>query len=210
MPITEPMTLATDWLLAAVVFGLGMWLWRRRGDRRSVSLWAIVFFATSLAALTGGAWHGFHSGLDAVVAEGLWKLTTFSIGVASFALVGAAAFAGFTGSWRGWILGLGGLKLAAFVGWMAFHDDFRSVIVDYLASILVVAIVAAIGWRRGERWAPWIVAGLAVSLGAAGIQASGLDLARWFNHNDLYHVIQIGAFVLLARGGSLLRDRDGA
>lgn len=42
---------------------------------------------------------------------------------------------------------------------------------------------------------------------AASVQASGFALHRHFNHNDLYHVIQIAAMVLLFVGARQLRDR---
>jgi hypothetical protein len=42
-----------------------------------------------------------------------------------------------------------------------------------------------------------------VSVLAALVQQSGLTLHRNFNHNDLYHVIQLVALWLLYRGGKL-------
>jgi hypothetical protein len=43
-----------------------------------------------------------------------------------------------------------------------------------------------------------------VSLLAAGIQASGFAPHPRFNHNDLYHLIQIGAMLLLYSGARRL------
>jgi hypothetical protein len=39
------------------------------------------------------------------------------------------------------------------------------------------------------------------------VQASGVTLHRHFNHNDLFHVIQIGATLVFYRGARRLRDR---
>jgi hypothetical protein len=47
-----------------------------------------------------------------------------------------------------------------------------------------------------------------VSVLAAGVQASGFTLHRDFNHNDLYHVIQIAAMILFYAGAKGLRDRS--
>ncbi|MFA5516389.1 MAG: hypothetical protein WDA20_08890, partial [Desulfuromonadales bacterium] len=55
--------------------------------------------------------------------------------------------------------------------------------------------------------AGWIAGGILVSFVAAGVQATRLAPHPFFNHNDLYHIIQIGAFYLLYRGGRLLADR---
>jgi hypothetical protein len=54
----------------------------------------------------------------------------------------------------------------------------------------------------------WILAGVAVSIAAGAVQASGFDLYRHFNHNDLYHVIQIAAMLLYSRGARPLVDRQ--
>jgi len=94
------------------------------------------------------------------------------------------------------------------VGWMSVHDDFRFVIYDYaptLLGVFLLAIHAALA--RRERFAPWLIGGVIVSFAAAGIQATGLRLHEHFNHNDFYHVVQMGAFWLFYRGGALLRDR---
>jgi hypothetical protein len=45
-----------------------------------------------------------------------------------------------------------------------------------------------------------MLAGVALSVAAALAQALGVALHRHFNHNDLYHVIQIAAMLLFYRG----------
>ena len=53
----------------------------------------------------------------------------------------------------------------------------------------------------------WLIAGVLVSLVAGIVQARRLALHRHFNHNDLYHVIQMAALYAFYRGGALLVDR---
>jgi hypothetical protein len=60
-------------------------------------------------------------------------------------------------------------------------------------------------WRVDA--AGWIVAGVLVSLVAGLLQARRVGWHRHFNHNDLFHVIQMIAVYLLYRGGTLLVDR---
>jgi hypothetical protein len=48
---------------------------------------------------------------------------------------------------------------------------------------------------------------VALSVLGAGVQASGLALHRQFNHNDLFHVIQLAGSVAFYRGARCLRDR---
>jgi hypothetical protein len=52
-----------------------------------------------------------------------------------------------------------------------------------------------------------MIAGVLVSFVAGLVQAFRVSPNRWFNHNDLYHVIEIVALYLFYRGGVLLVDR---
>ena len=210
MQVSEPMTLFTDYLLAGLVFYLGARLqtvWRRSGQQ-AVRCWAVGFYASATAALAGGSYHGFLPYLEGLPSFLLWKFTVFAVGLAALCLFAGAVFATLSGAPRKWLLALAGLKFLVYVGWMSGHDDFRFVIYDYapaLLGVFLLAIHAALA--RRERFAPWLTGGVIVSFAAAGIQASGLRLHEHFNHNDLYHVVQMGAFWLFYRGGILLRDR---
>jgi len=209
MTIAEPMTLLTDYLLAAFVFVLAARLTGhyRRCRRTPVRWWAVGFYASSAAALLGGSYHGFLPHLDALPAMLFWKATVLSVGIAALCLFAGAVTATLSGTPRRWLLVLAWLKFAIYAAWMSRHDDFRFVIYDYapaLLGIFLLSLYAALARRAPA--SPWIVAGVIVSFAAAGVQASGLSLHVHFNHNDLYHVIQMGAFWLLYRGGRLLSE----
>jgi hypothetical protein len=192
MNISEPMTLATDYLLAAVTAWLSVLLFRKR--QSSSRFWAIAFAALALGAFLGGTWHGF------LQANALWKATVLTVGVASFAMVAGSAIATTSGSSRNLLLALAVAKLIVYSVWMLRRDEFIFVVLD--TGIAFAAVAALHLWRFNG----WILAGVAVSVIAGLVQASGFDLHRHFNHNDLYHVIQIGAMVLLYRGARLLSD----
>jgi hypothetical protein len=83
---------------------------------------------------------------------------------------------------------------------MLIRDDFIFVIVDTGFTLFAVALMHL--WRLNR----WILAGVAVSLAAALVQAGGFAPHRQFNHNDLYHLIQIAAMVLFYRGARRLTD----
>lgn len=210
MRITEPTTMLTDYLLAALGVGFG---WRlvsagRAGRETARVLWGVSFLFMALAAAAGGTAHGFATALGGVEGNWVWKLTTFSIGLASAALLSAAVVARLAGAARVALVGLVIAKLAAYLAWMSVHDDFRFVVYDYAPSMLaVVALVALPGRRAPRPGAGWIAAGVAVSFAGAAVQRSGFALHAHFNHNDLYHVIQMAGLYLLFRGGMLLRDR---
>jgi hypothetical protein len=51
-----------------------------------------------------------------------------------------------------------------------------------------------------------MLAGVGVSVIAGLVQASGFALHEQFNHNDLYHLIQIAGVLLLYHGAKRLQS----
>ena len=81
------------------------------------------------------------------------------------------------------------------------HDEFIWVVIDSGSALLFVAVLHTI--KRDAAWR-WMVGGVALSVVAVGVQVAQLAPHPQFNHNDLYHVIQIAALWLLYRGARLL------
>lgn len=180
--MNEPMTVLTDYALAGVAGTLAFRL------RQITPLWALGLAALALAALAGGTWHGFWQG------DLLWKATTLLAGMANFGMLAGAALATTRGAARTVLVAFAALKLAVYAAWMLRHDEFIWVVAD---TALALALVAALYlWRFNG----WMLAGVAVSVLAGLAQASGLRLHAHFNHNDLYHLIQIGALFAFYRG----------
>jgi hypothetical protein len=194
MTLSEPMTLATDYLLGGVTAWLCFLLFKHSEAQRARLWWGVAFAALALGALLGGTWHGF------VQSEPLWVATLVVVGAASCAMVVGSVLATLRGAVRNVALWLAGGKLLSYLGWLWERTDFIVVIID---TGIAFAVVAALHlWRFNG----WIVAGVAVSIAAALMQASGFAVHRHFNHNDLYHVIQIAAMVVFYRGARRLTD----
>ena len=187
--MNEPTTVLTDYALAAVAAWLSFSLFKE--PQKARRWWALAFAALAAGAVLGGTWHGF------LRADLLWKATTLSVGVASFGMVAGSAHAVFSGTARTLILTAALAKLLVYSGWMLFHDRFLYVVIDTGIAFIVVAALHL--WKRNGP----ILAGVAVSVVAGLVQASGFKLHEHFNHNDLYHVIQIAAMWLLYRGARL-------
>ena len=85
MHITEPMTLVTDYLMAAqcVFLALSLLAKSRRAGRGSVRLWVTAFLVAALAALAGGTAHGFRLYLGEANHSIVWLVTVWSIGSSS-------------------------------------------------------------------------------------------------------------------------------
>lgn len=180
----EPVTAITNYILAAAAAYFAWSLWRA-GQKA----WSLAFLFTSLANVLAGAHHAF-------AIQALWKPTVYSVGLASmFLLIGVKP------SWT--IIAV--LKFIAYASWMIRHDDFKYVIIDYGVTLIIVAILQSMAWfnSRAES-APWIVGSICVSVAGALVQQMGLGFHRHFNHNDLYHVIQLVGLWMLYRGGLLV------
>jgi hypothetical protein len=203
--IAEPMTMLTDYVLAGVTARLAWLLFRSREGRRARAFWTLAFAALALAALLGGTWHGFGPRLSEFALALVWKVTVLSVGVASFGMLAGSAAATTPPAAAKALLWIAAAKLALYGSWMLFHSEYVYVIVD--TGLALAAVAALHGWsamRAHDRASLWVLGGVGASLLAAGVQASGFAPHPDFNHNDLYHVIQICAMLLFYAGARRL------
>ena len=203
------MTMLTDYLLGVWTLYLAFKLIRKGIgiSQRSILLWGLSFFATGIAAIIGGTSHGFALYFGTVTREVIWTATLYSIGFTSLFLLSAVIIATIKNPLRNWLIAFTVVKFILFAVWIFSHPEFKYVIYDYVPAMIAVLILQVyVKYSRGDRSATWIISGILVSFGAAAVQQSGYMLHEHFNHNDLYHVIQMGAVFLLYKGGRLLRD----
>src|SRR2546422_3390223 len=90
MQITEPVTMLTDYALAAASLYFAYLLARILGPRNRVSawLWCAAFLASAIAALLGGIYHGFTFHFDAATLRCLWNLVVYATGLSTGCMVG--------------------------------------------------------------------------------------------------------------------------
>ena len=209
--ISEPMTLITDYIIAVI----GIFFWKKLFDKTHIqkntakNLWAVCFLFLGFAAFLGGTHHGFSIYLTPILNKFIWKITVYSTGIISFLLVLGTA-KGLMNSKAARIWGwVAGVKLVGYLAWMTFHSDFLYVVADYLPSmiaVLVFSIIASV--KENNLSAPWLAAGVIGSLIGAGVQVGNIAPHKFFNHNDLYHVIQIGALYFFYRGVRIFQEKE--
>jgi len=190
--MTEPVTAITDWILGAFTLALA---WRLR------RFWRLAFIAAGVASLAGGVYHAFVLRLPYWLGESLWKVTVWSIGTAALYLVIAASTVCLSPRAARTMSTIALVQWITYFLWMFSHDEFVWVIADYAPSMICVVVIYAIGYRRQREAAPFVFAGIGVAIVAAGVQASSLQVGA-FNHNDIYHLIQMGSMWLLYKGGA--------
>ena len=209
MRITEPMTMVTDYLMGTLAFVLAMRLLGDAASGRQWSgrLWAAAFVMTAVAAFVGGTYHGFIQWMPGLAGRALWKATLVATGIGSACLLAAAVTAAVAGPLRHALMGLVLVKLVVYIWTIATKDAFVLVIADYGTAL--VAVLLAAWFIRPTGLTPaawWITAGVAVAVVAGVIQWARVAPHVHFNHNDLFHVVQMASLYLLYRGGLLLRD----
>ena len=187
--VTEPVTLLTDYALGGVTAYLAFRL--RKNSSVSCRLWILAFVALAIGAFLGGTYHGFQVAWT-------WKPAVLAVGVASFGMLAGSACATTSGRVRSALLAAAALKLVFYEAWMIGHNDFIFAVADTASAMLAVAALHLLA--LGNPATRWILGGVAVSLIAAGIQAGHVALHQHFNHNDLYHVVQIAAMALYYAG----------
>lgn len=209
MGLSEPTTAITDLILALLALGFSLQLFplARRLRQESIRNWGFAFGALSVGALCGAVSHGFAPNLSEGAYAAIWRITLYSIGVASYFMVAGTARAALRHRIGSWMIGVAALKLAGYLYWSTVRPEFSVAVYDYVPNMIVVLVMGVMLRRRRRDPAGLSLAtGVVVSFLAAGIQQSGLALAEYFNHNDLYHVVQMFALVLFYRGASHLQD----
>jgi hypothetical protein len=207
--ITEPMTMVTDYVMGALAFVLAMRLVgdATAGRQLSGRLWAAALVMTAVAAFLGGTYHGFIQWMPGASGRALWKATLLATGIGSACLLAAAVTAATAGALHRALVALVVVKLLVYVWTIATKDQFALVIADYGSALLAVALAAWFIRPSGLTPAAWwITGGVAVAVVAGAIHWAHLAPHAHFNHNDLFHVVQMASLYLLYRGGLLLRD----
>lgn len=201
--LSEPMTMLTDYALTVLGGLLGARLVRtaRREGQISIGLWGAALLATAFGAFLGGTSHGFAAYLSPAAAKTMWLATYGAIGLANALLLAGAFVAETTGRVRPWLVGATAVQLAAYAAWVSTHREFRYVLYDFGVTLAVLLVLGLRSWRAGRPSGPWILAGIGTSLVGAVVQLYRIAPHPHFNHNDLFHMIQMVGLYFFYRAG---------
>jgi hypothetical protein len=191
--VTEPTTTITDYILAVECLILGVLLLRDNW------MWGTAFFGLAIAAAAGGSYHGFIGSMNPVPAQIVWKVTLYSIGIATLFLLAATVCSYFANPWKYLLLGITMVQFVVYVYFISRHNDFRFVIYNYVPAMVAMILMALLHRNL------WLVGAVLISFAGAAIQRSGIQLHRNFNFNDMYHIVQMVGMYFFYRGGKLLQ-----
>jgi hypothetical protein len=157
----------------------------------------LLFGALATAAAAGGLYHG---GAEcAALGPAIWKFTLVAMGVAAFASANLGAELAFGSAAQRRLriatsAGLVGYAVAVGAG----ASDFLWAVTATGAGTLFLLACCCIG--PADRARSLLGTGLLLSLGGGVLQQIGVDLHPSFDHNALYHAIQMVAMLLCFAG----------
>lgn len=204
--MNEPDVVLTDYAVAlecAVLTGL---LFRGVPARRDLRrLFAIFFVSAGIGALSGGTVHGYFPNERSAAGAALWRIALLALGVTTFAAWSIGGRLLFAGAAARRIPIAAGAAFAAYAGViLAVSHRFWIAIVNYAPSIVFLGAALIAAYRRKpERSTLAGLIGLALMIAAAVLQQLRIGIhPDYFNHNALFHLIQMTAFALFFTAGS--------
>jgi hypothetical protein len=199
---TERTTAATDAVLAVAALAAMLLLRRTTPPSFGRASWQAALAALVLASLLGALAHGLD--LQPARRELLWQPLYLALGV-TMALFVVGAVRDWHGDAAGRRVVPPMLALAVvFYGITRLTGGSFLAFVVYEAAALVfcLAVYLRLAGRTGRAGAATMAAAMAVSLAAGAVQASrvAVRLVWDFDHNGVFHLVQLLGLALLVTG----------
>jgi hypothetical protein len=199
--VTEQTTAVTDLILGVVSLALLVQLYRMQvNDGLKRRFWSWMYGFLAMASFLGSAAHGFV--WPDFIVKAIWHVLYLLLGftVAFFAVGAIHELWGASTSKKMTPF----ILVSAFFFYLvtAFVPGSFLVFIGYEAVALAGAlfIYLYLGFRDRAKACFLMVAGIAVSLMAAVIQAAGsmrITVIWKFNHNGIFHLVQIAGIIII-------------
>jgi len=207
-PIYEPMTVFTDLLIVicGILFARELQMWFNVRLMEVHWHFAKYFYTVAFTALIGAAFHTIYPEHE-TIRDFLWKLTMLGMGFSVFAMLMGTLyyFLPFDSvQYAKWIITA---IIFGFTIWIYFDDALMNAVKLYVPSALFLMGVMAYGWlSKGDQGALWILGGFIITLCGASFMVTKIGLHKHFNHNDIFHLIQIAGMYFIYRGTMLITN----
>lgn len=201
---TERTTACTDVLvMITAAAAIAFLKWNGLSEPWKSNIWSTAFGLIALAALLGACAHGIIC-TEAVHGR-IWQFLNLCLGLAvSLFVVGVVYdLIGISAARR--MLPLMALSGLAFflITWRYPDTFFIFILYEACALLFALGVYSWLAYQGNSPGAPWMTAGVLVSLLAAVIQAIPsvrIKIVWPFDHNGVFHLVQIPGLILLLRG----------
>lgn len=208
LKVMEPVTTLTDLIVAATCF-LGVWIiYRNKVKGKTVMYMKWYFFVMGLATLMGGLiGHAFLYAFSFG-----WKLTGWYTSMIAITLIERSSIE----HARKYIKPLYGnillvvniIELFTFMTITAVTLDFKYVEIHsvYGLMIVVFSLHLYVYLKTRDKGSKMILYAVGVVALAALVFNLPISLHKWFNHNDLAHVLMVIGTVILIKGTFYMKE----
>ncbi|MDH5404685.1 MAG: hypothetical protein OEY49_19440, partial [Candidatus Heimdallarchaeota archaeon] len=168
----------------------------------STALWIISLAFLCVGAVLGGTDHGFQDNFTEKTIYRIKQATYLCIGMASLFMLLGTIYSSISNEIVIIVfVAISIIKSMIFIYNIRSKNQFKYVIIEYAPSmvlVLIFKIYSLIVWNDPS--SIWIIIGVIISFISAAIQASKFSLHKHFNHNDIYHVVQMIGIYFFYKG----------
>jgi hypothetical protein len=206
----DPDVVFTDLGLAILGGYLAWRLWRAPDGGPLLRSGAVLMGGLASAALWGAIFHAFFpAGTTTIPGYLVWAPVSLSIVVAATTMLALALRLLVPRLPPGMLRALALIYSIGFAAVALMVDQsFRSIVCFYVPALLLLLVAAAREAirNRSAGWGP-IALGLLISAGAAVLQQLRVSIHPvYFDHNAVYHVVQVVALLVLYLGWRRLSE----
>ena len=197
----EPTTAITDYIIfiLGIIFG-GLTISIQNSQFHQ--LWGASFISIGIGAFFGGTSHGFGPKMKRIYRMVLWRITIIFIGISGIFMAMSSSLFFITENGKYALFITAGVLLILYFLKIRKQDSFRSAVTFYMPLLGVTLVGFSMAFYfQNITGALFITIGLIVCITGSLTQLLKISLHEKFNHNDLFHVIQMLGMYLMYRGG---------
>ena len=197
----EPTTAITDYIIfiLGIIFG-GLTISIQNSQFHQ--LWGASFISIGIGAFFGGTSHGFGPKMTGIYRKVLWRITIIFIGISGIFMAMSSSLFFITENGKYALFITAGVLLILYFLKIRKQDSFRSAVTFYMPLLGVTLVGFSMAFYfQNITGALFITIGLIVCITGSLTQLLKISLHEKFNHNDLFHVIQMLGMYLMYRGG---------
>ena len=208
LTVTEPFTWLTNWSVAAFSFYFGHMLFHAKLGDKQAKYWSVFFVFMGIASMTGGTAHGFINYVGSNFHYAAWIFTGIAVFGAQLAALEVIKDARVYAPLKLFVI----LELLAMIAAVVFYQSFEAVRINSAFGMIgIVLPIQVYGYKvLGMRRNGIIALGIISNVVPALIHAGRFSYNRWFNFNDLSHIVMIGCFYLIYLGAKKLGIKNPA
>lgn len=196
--IHEPVTAFTDIILccSCIMFGLNV-------GKSYAKKWSYFFYTIAIASFFGALGHGMYSYKNNILQLISRSSNIIAVYVATLASLKLVK----NSNAKLFIKVFSLVQLIFALGYIILYNQFWVVKWDAIAGLgLFVGGVNIFLAYRGNKGSWFILVGLIINGIAAYLHSNKISISKWFNHNDISHVILILGFYFMAKGALKLHE----